>query len=75
MSTAHEKATDVDELRHDIEQHRAELAATVDALAVKLDVKSRLKAKLVSLKPVLLPAGGAVTLLAVVTVVRKRRRS
>ena len=57
-------------LRSDIEQHRAELAATVDALAVKLDVKSRLTAKVVELKVPL--AAGAAALVALL-VVRKVR--
>jgi hypothetical protein len=65
----------VTELRQDIEQHRAQLAATVDALAVKLDVKTRAKAKLSELRPVLVPAGGGAVLLLVLVMVRKRRRS
>ena len=64
----------VTELREDIAQHRQELAQTVDALAAKLDVKSRAKARLVDLRPVLVPALaglGGVTLLFVV--IRKWR--
>jgi hypothetical protein len=67
-------SADVTELKQDIEQHRAELAATVDLLADKLNVKSRLQARLVELKPVAVPAAGAVAaLVLVVTVVRRRR--
>ena len=36
----------VTELREDIAQHRQELAQTVDALAAKLDVKARTRARL-----------------------------
>ena len=67
-------SADVTELKQDIEQHRAELAATVDLLADKLNVKSRLQTRLVELKPVAVPAAGAVAaLVLVVTVVRRRR--
>lgn len=67
-------SADVTELKQDIEQHRAELAATVDLLADKLNLKSRLQARLVELKPVAVPAAGAVAaLVLVVTVVRRRR--
>ena len=66
-------SADVTELRHDIEQHRAELAASVDALADKLDVRSRLRAKAASLKPLAVPAGALTAVLALVVVVRKRR--
>lgn len=64
------KTASVVELREDIAQHRQDLAETVDALAAKLDVKSRATAKLVELKPVLVPAlaglGGLTLLLVVV---------
>jgi hypothetical protein len=66
---------DVTEIKHDIEQHRAELAATVDLLADKLDVKSRLRAKAVELRPLAVPVAGAVAVLALVVTVAKRRRS
>jgi hypothetical protein len=75
MTTAKDAQPSVSELRADIEQHRTELAATVDALAEKLDVKSKVQAKLLSLQPLLVPLGGGVALLAVVALVRKRRRS
>ncbi|MCU1603526.1 MAG: hypothetical protein JWO22_4235 [Frankiales bacterium] len=57
-------------IRSDIEQHRADLAASVDALAQKLDVKTKLQAKLVELRIPL--AAGAAALVALV-VVRKVR--
>ena len=64
----------VTELREDIAQHRQELAQTVDALAAKLDVKSRAQARLVELKPVLVPAlAGLGGLTLLVVVVRKWR--
>ena len=66
---------DVTEIKQDIEQHRAELAATVDLLADKLDVKSRLRAKAVELRPLAVPVAGAVAVLALVVTVAKRRRS
>ena len=69
-----ETSPQVTEIKQDIEHHRAELAATVDALAERLDVRSRLQAKLVEIRPLAVPAAGALALVAVVvTVVRKRR--
>lgn len=68
-------SSDVTEIRQDIEQHRAELAATVDLLADKLDVKSRLKARAEELRPLAVPVGGAVAVLVLVVTVVKRRRS
>ena len=63
------------QLRQDIEKHRAELAETVELLGAKLDVKSRAAAAFTELKPKLLTYGGAaVGLLAVVIVVRRVRR-
>jgi alpha-D-ribose 1-methylphosphonate 5-triphosphate synthase subunit PhnG len=66
----------VTELRADIAQHRAELAASVDALAQKLDVKSKMKARLVELK-MPLAAGALASTVAVVAlvVIVKRKRS
>ena len=65
----------VTELRDEIRQHRADLAASVDALAVKLDVKSRAKAKLLELRPLAVPAAAGVTGLTVlVLLVRRARR-
>lgn len=66
---------DVTELKQDIEQHRAELAATVDALAERLDVKSRARAKAVELKPVAVPVAGVLAVVALVVTVVKKRRS
>ena len=66
---------DVTELKQDIEQHRAELAATVDALAERLDVKSRARAKAVELKPVAVPVAGALAVLVLLVTVVKKRRS
>jgi len=43
MST--ENPTDADELRADIERHRDELAADIDQLAAKLDVKAQASRK------------------------------
>lgn len=60
----------VTELRADIQEHRAELAATVDALAQKLDVKTKARAKLVELKVPL--AAGAAALVALLVVKRVR---
>lgn len=64
-----------EELRRDIERHRAELAATVDLLGQKLDVKSRASARFAELRPALITyGGGALGLLTVVLVVRRVRR-
>jgi len=41
---------DIDQLKENIEQNRAELGDTVDALSAKLDVKSRAKAKVTDTK-------------------------
>ena len=60
----------VTELRADIQEHRAELAATVDALAQKLDVKTKARAKLVELKVPL--AAGAAAIVALLVVKRVR---
>jgi len=45
VTTSHDQTppADVDELRDEIEQTRAELGETVEALAAKADVKARLK--------------------------------
>jgi hypothetical protein len=69
-ATATATAT-VTELRADIAQHRAELAASVDALAHKLDVKSKVKARLIELKVPL--AAGAVAVVALVIIVKRKR--
>jgi uncharacterized protein (TIGR03382 family) len=77
MSPGAETADDasVVELREDIRQHRAELAATVDALAVKLDVKAKLRAKALELKPYAVPASAGLAGVVVLAVVVRRRRS
>lgn len=62
-------------LRADIAQHRADLAASIDALAEKLDVKAKVRAKAGELKPYAVPAAAAVTGIAVLIVVLKRRRA
>jgi hypothetical protein len=62
-------------LRADIAQHRADLAASVDALAEKLDLKAKLRAKAGELKPYLVPAAAGLTGVVVLVVVRKRRRA
>lgn len=74
MTEARSGDATVTELRQDIAQHRAELAASVDALAGKLEVKARLRAKAVSLKPYVAPAAAALAGVVVLTVVVKRRR-
>ena len=57
--------TTENDLRADIEQHRLELADTVDALAAKLDVKTRLR-------PYAAPATAAVAALVALLVWRRR---
>jgi len=76
MSTAAKPDHDatVTELRQDIAMHRAELAASVDALAEKLDVKAKLKARTAGLRPYVVPAAAGLAGITVVTVVVKRRR-
>ena len=70
---------DVTALRQDIEQHREELAASVDALATKLDVKAQLRTKTheltAELRPYALPVGGALAVVLLLVTVVKRRRS
>ena len=62
------------DLRRDIERHRAELAETVELLGAKLDVKSRAAATFIELKPTLIRYGGAaVGVVAVLIVVRRVR--
>lgn len=64
-----------EDLRKDIERHRAELAETVELLGAKLDVKSRASARFTELKPTLITYGGAALgLVTVVLVVRRVRR-
>ncbi len=62
-------------LRADIAHHRAELAQTVELLAAKLDVKSRVSARAQELRPLLIKVGaGAAGLAVVVLAVRRFRR-
>jgi hypothetical protein len=63
MSTA-----DITELKQDIELHRAELADTVDQLAAKLDVKSKVQ-------PYVKPSLAALVGLSAVVLLVKRWRS
>lgn len=53
----------LEELHHDIVGHRQELAATVDALAQKLDVKARAAERWQQARPVALQALAAAALL------------
>jgi hypothetical protein len=66
------------DLEADIERTRAELADTVDQLAAKLDVKTRIRDRFVTEDgrptPTALVAGGAVLLALTVAVVRGVRR-
>jgi hypothetical protein len=67
MSTA-------EQLHADIVEHRQELAATVDALAHKLDVRARAADRLREVRPVALQAVAAMgLLLAGVVLVRRSR--
>jgi hypothetical protein len=64
-----------DIVRTEIEQARADLAETVDALHHKLDVKAQVKAKLDAVPPrTRIIAGAAAAALVTVIVVLKRRR-
>ena len=65
----------VTELRADIAQHRADLAASVDALAEKLDVKAKLRAKAAEFKPYAVPAAAGLAGVVTLVVVLKRRRA
>jgi hypothetical protein len=70
-----------EELRREIEQTRRELGETVDALSHKADVKAQARQKKeevqqrVSANPMPLAAaiGGAIALLVVVRLIRRRR--
>jgi hypothetical protein len=65
-----------DIVRTDIEQARADLAETVDALHHKLDVKAQVKEKVDAVPPrTRIIAGAAAAALVVVIVVLKRRRA
>jgi len=57
-------------LHEDIHSHREELAHTVDALAARLDVRPRVKARL---RQAALPAGGLLALLVALKLWRKHR--
>lgn len=67
--------TDTDAIKRDIEEHRAELAETVDALAGKLDVKARAAEQVAPAKPYVGPAAGVLAVLVVGLLLLKRRRS
>lgn len=70
--------TDADDIRHEIEQTRADLADTVDALTAKLDVKARAKAKVQEARPYggqILAAAIAAALTVVLLARRRARRS
>ena len=62
------------DLQADIEATRADLAATVDQLAARLDVKARVQERLRRLDPVRVAFVGAAVAGALVTVVVLRRR-
>jgi hypothetical protein len=73
-----------DEIQADIEQQRAQLAGTLDALSAKLDVKSQAQAKVADLKDrattetgrprtELLVVGATVVVVAVALVLWRRR--
>lgn len=64
-----------EQIRNDIDQHRAELADTVEALASKLDVKARATEKIAPAKPYALPAAGVLAALIAALLIVKRRRS
>jgi len=53
----------LDELHDDIAAHRQELSATVDALAHKLDVRARARARWQQARPAALQAVAALALL------------
>lgn len=64
----------VEDLRTDIADRRQELAATVDALAYKLDVRARAAERLEQVRPAALQALGATALLLLgVTLVRRSK--
>jgi uncharacterized protein DUF3618 len=70
--------SEMDEVKSDIEQARAELAATVDALSDKLDVKARAGDKVAEIKTKVEPhrtqiIAGAVGAVVLVIIVRWRR--
>lgn len=76
MSGTH---NDVDALQQDVERTREELAETVDLLAAKLDVKTRVRDQVTTAdgRPtptVLAAAGLALGLVAILVVVKIRRR-
>ncbi len=67
--------TSTEALRSDIAQHRAELAQTVELLAAKLDVKSRVAERMTTLRPLLLKVGaGTAGVVVLVVAVRRFRR-
>ena len=65
----------VEDLHQDIAEHRTELAATVDALAYKLDVRARAAERWQESRPLALQLLGAVALLLTgITLVRRSKR-
>ncbi len=80
MSPTH-RSDDVSALEADIARTREDLASTVDQLAAKLDVPSRVRGRLLtddgSPKPVAVAIGTAVvaTVVALVVLRARRRRS
>ena len=64
----------LEDLHQDIVGHREELAATVDALAYKLDVKARAGERWQQARPVALQALAAAALLATGLVLVRRSK-
>ncbi len=62
-----------EQIEAEIETQRAELAATVDQLSAKLDVKERLTTDSGKPRPQVLAAAGSVAVLAVALVWWRRR--
>ena len=69
-----------EEIRHEIEQTRRELGETVDALSHKADVKEQARQKKEEVqqrvsanpKPLAVAIGGAIALLVVMRLIRRR---
>lgn len=64
----------VEELQQEISGHRQELAATVDALAHKLDVRARAAERWQQVRPVALQALAATAMLVTGVVLVRRSR-
>jgi hypothetical protein len=67
--------TTAEDLHDDIVSHREELAATVDALAHKLDVRARAAEQWQLVRPTALQLLGAATLLVAGVALIRRSRS